>query len=160
MRQLPAVGVLALVYCLAVGSVHVLDVAAGAVVGLLALRSLGLASGSPPLGDLARRAAAFPAFALAVGRAVIAGTVQVALIVLGVRSTPPAGIVAVPLEERTPIGVAVAALTLTLSPGEVLVGVDWERRRMLIHAIDASDPDALRARHRHLYERFQRRVFP
>lgn len=160
MRRLPAIVMLALVYGLAVGSIKPLDVAVGAVVGFAALRGLARASGSVPLGEWLRRAAAFPAFALAVARGVVSGTVQVALIVTGVRPIPRSGIIAVPIEERSQTGVAVAALALTLSPGQVLVGIDWERQRMLVHVIDASDPDALRERHVHLYRRFQRRVFP
>lgn len=160
MRRVPAIVLLALVYALAVGSLHPLDLATGAVVGFAALRGLGRATGSVPFGEWMRRAAAFPHFALVVARGVVAGTVQVALIVVGLRPAPRSGIVEVPMEERTETGVAVAALALTLSPGEVLVAVDWEGRRMLIHTIDATDPDELRARHSHLYQRFQRRVFP
>ena len=160
MKRLPGIAGLALVYGLAVGSLKPLDLAMGAVVGFVALRWLGRGEGSVPLGDWVRRAVAFPAFALAVARDVVSGTVQVAVIVTGLRPTPRSGIVAVPIEERTRTGVAVAALALTLSPGEVLVGVDWERHCMLVHAIDATDPDALRERHARLYERFQRRVFP
>jgi len=66
----------------------------------------------------------------------------------------------VPIGERTTSGVAVSALTTTMSPGEVLVDIDWERGVMLIHVLDARDPDAVRARHLRFYERYQRRVFP
>lgn len=160
MRRLPAIAALDLVYCLAVGSGHPLDILTGGAVGALALWGLNVGGGSLPLGETARRAVAFPALAMAVTREVIAGTVQVARVVLGLRPGSLAGTVWIPIEERSRTGVAVAALWLTLSPGEVLLAVDWERRRMLIHTIDASDPEALRARHRRLYERFQRRVFP
>lgn len=159
MRHLPIALLLAAVYCLALGSVHPVDVGTGVLIGLLTMWALGL-SGTVSPGDWVRRALAFPAFALAVAGEVASGTVQVGAVVLGLREAPTPGVVAVPIEERTSLGVAVAALTLTLSPGEVLVDVDWEGRRMLIHTIDATDPDQLRARHRHLYERYQRRVFP
>ena len=151
---------LAAVYCLAVGSVRPLDLATGAVVGYLVLRGLRLAVNPVSLGEFARRAVAFPAFAAAVLREVAVGTVQVTLIVLGVRSASRAGIVSIPLEERTRTGVAVFAFALTLSPGEVLVEVDWEGRRMLVHTVDAGDPEALRSRHRRMYQRYQRPVFP
>jgi multisubunit Na+/H+ antiporter MnhE subunit len=160
MRRLPPVILLALVYCLAVGSVRPLDLAMGVLVGYLVLRALRLALEPVPLGEFVRRAAAFPAFAWAVLLEVATGTVQVTLIVLGLRPPASAGIVAVPLDERTRTGVAVSAFALTLSPGEVLVEIDWESRQMLVHAVDARDPQALRARHRRLYERYQRPVFP
>ena len=31
---------------------------------------------------------------------------------------------------------------------------------MYLHVLDASDPDAIRAAHADLYERYQRKVFP
>jgi multisubunit Na+/H+ antiporter MnhE subunit len=55
---------------------------------------------------------------------------------------------------------AATALALTLSPGEVLVDIDRSRGVMLVHVIDAHDPDAVRARHDHFYRRYQRGVFP
>jgi len=79
-------------------------------------------------------------------------------VTLGARSQARPGIVAVPVGERTPRGVAVSALCATLSPGEVLVDVDEER--VLYHVINASDPDAIRERHERFYRRYQRRVFP
>ena len=42
----------------------------------------------------------------------------------------------------------------------LLVGVDEEKRVMLIHAIDAADPDAVRESQQEFYRRYQRRVFP
>ena len=67
---------------------------------------------------------------------------------------------AIPVGDRTQTGVAVSALVATLSPGEVLVDVDRERGAMLIHVIDAGDPEATRRRHEDFYQRYQRRVFP
>jgi len=56
--------------------------------------------------------------------------------------------------------VAVSSVAISLTPGELVVDLDWERRVMLVHALDAADPDRIRAEQRHLYERFQRAVFP
>lgn len=159
MRLVGPVLALVVVYALALGSFHPLDLAAGAIVGVLALAGLGVARHLVPASDLARRALGFPAFSVAVLGHVVTGTVQVARIVLGFHR-PPAGIVAVPIEERTDSGVAVAALALTISPGEMLVDIDWERRCMLIHVVDASDPESIREEHRRLYHRYQRKVFP
>jgi multisubunit Na+/H+ antiporter MnhF subunit len=39
----------------------------------------------------------------------------------------------------------VTALAASLSPGSVLVDIDWDRRDLLMHVIDASDPDGVRA---------------
>jgi multisubunit Na+/H+ antiporter MnhE subunit len=88
------------------------------------------------------------------------GTWEVALVTLHLRPLVKPGIVAVPIENRTPLGVAVSALATTLSPGTFLVDVDWEKRVMLIHAIDASDPDVVREALQHMYRRYQSKVFP
>ena len=99
-------------------------------------------------------------FAVAVLADVVAGTWDVSLRVLHLRAVSRPGIVAVPVGARSARGVAVTALALTLSPGTVLIDIDRSRRLMLIHFIDASDPDALRARLDRFYERYQRPVFP
>jgi multicomponent Na+:H+ antiporter subunit E len=47
-----------------------------------------------------------------------------------------------------------------LTPDTVVVELDEERGEMLLHVIDARDPDAVRAEQLHSYRRRQRRVFP
>lgn len=152
------------VYLLALGSSDPLDAAQGLVVAVVlvtALRRWVFASGprtrSPAL---PARVAFFPVFAAVVLREVLLGTAQVAAVVLGVRRLLHPGIVALPIGERTDLGVAVTAHALTLSPGEALVDVDREGGRLFIHVIDASDPEGIRDRHERLYRRYQRRVFP
>ncbi len=154
---------LVLVYLLTLASTEPWDVALGALLaaGVLGWARRGVpATGRTPAGVLLRRIASFPLFAAAVAREVAAGTWQVALVVLGLRPLARPGIVAVPIGERTPTGVAATALALTLSPGEVLVDVDDRAQVMLVHVIDARDADAVRARHDHFYRRYQRGVFP
>ena len=46
------------------------------------------------------------------------------------------------------------------APDEVPVDVDEARDVLIVHLVDASDPDAVRARHQRAYERWQRRVVP
>jgi multisubunit Na+/H+ antiporter MnhE subunit len=70
------------------------------------------------------------------------------------------GIVAIPMGERTRFGATMSGFLTTVAPGTFLVDFDWTERVMLIHAIDASDPDAVRASHQAFYDRFQRHVFP
>jgi multicomponent Na+:H+ antiporter subunit E len=155
-----ALGVL---YCLTLASADPVDLATGAVVGgtLAALlgRRLRLGPGgtAPPLPT---RVLWFGPFAAAVVADVLQGTWDVALRVLHLRPLERPGVVRVPIGARSERGVAVSALATTLSPGSVLVDVDWERRDLLVHVIDASDPDAVRARLARFYDRYQRRVFP
>ncbi len=103
---------------------------------------------------------AFVPFALAVFWDILKGTWRVALVVLHLRPLAHPGVVAVPIEERTPLGVTVTVLAMTLSPGSFLVDVDWEQRVILMHFLDASEPEAIRAEQQRFYRRFQSRVFP
>jgi multicomponent K+:H+ antiporter subunit E/multicomponent Na+:H+ antiporter subunit E len=56
--------------------------------------------------------------------------------------------------------VVVTAWAITLSPGSVLIDVDWERRVMLFHFIDVTEPDKLREKIQAFYEHYQRSIFP
>ncbi|MGI9252635.1 MAG: Na+/H+ antiporter subunit E, partial [Thermomicrobiales bacterium] len=71
-----------------------------------------------------------------------------------------AGIVRVPYGDRTPQGVVVSGIVMTLAPGTVLVDLDDERQEMIVHAIDASNPDQIIDDLQTFYERRQRKVFP
>ena len=156
--------VLVLVYGLALPSFAPWDLAIGLAVSVAVLGGAsrllfpGAKGSDPP--PLWRRVAGFPLLSLAVAREVAAGTWQVALVVLRLRPLRTPGIVAVPVGERTPAGVAATALAVTLSPGEVFVDLDEEQGAMLVHVLDASDPEAVRRRYDAFYRRYQRRVFP
>lgn len=153
---------LVLVYALALGSFYPADLALGAVLSgtlLFALRRFVL-PGEPATTGVFGRVLAFFPFAAAVGWEVVVGTWEVTLITLHLRPLGRSGIIAIPIGGRTETGVAVSALVATLSPGEVLVDVDRERGVMLIHVIDASDPESVRTHHEEFYRRYQRKVFP
>lgn len=75
---------------------------------------------------------------------VLKGTWQVVSITLGIRPLVQPGIVKLPIGAHTPAGVGPVGFFVTLSPGTFLVDVDWEEEVMLVHSIDASDPDGVR----------------
>ena len=162
-RAVFCVALLTLVYALVLASFHPWDLATGAAVSCaLFLAARGYLFGDEPDagGSLLRPVAAFAPFAAAVVREVVVGTWEVALVTMHLRPLERPGIVAVPIGERTPTGIAVTTRVMTLSPGEFLVEVDWERDVMLMHVIDAGDPEKVRAAHERFYERYQRKVFP
>lgn len=154
---------LMVVYALTLVSRDPVDLLMGAVLGaslsVYLARRLRLAPAGSA-GSFARRIARFPAFVGAVLADVVQGTWDVALRTVHLREVECPGVVRVPIGERTERGVAVSALATTLSPGSVLLDIDWEHGDMLVHVIDASDPDAVRARLERFYERYQRPVFP
>lgn len=104
--------------------------------------------------------AAFPLFAALAVLDIIRGTWLVASIVVGWRRLEHPGIVKVPIGRRSKASAGVAGIVMTLSPGTFLVAMDWEAGEMLVHAIDASDPDTLRESYEAFYERVERHVVP
>lgn len=111
----------------------------------------------PPLH---RRLLALPALIVIVAREITVGTWIVARFSLGLREVTDAGVVEVELEGISREGVALWAFITTISPGEIVVEADEQRGRLLIHTLDASDPEAIRAHHRRIYEKYQRKVVP
>lgn len=163
MRAVRIAVALGTLYALTLVSTDPEDLAIGVAVGLLLVTGLGTRLRLEPKGampPLVQRALWFPPFAAAILVDVVRGTWDVAIRVVHLRPLVRPGIVRVPIGERSERGVAVAALVTTLSPGTVLVDVDWSRGDLLVHAIDASEPDALRAGMQRFYDRYQRRVFP
>lgn len=155
--------VLALIYAMVLSSFALADLITGFCLGvavLVGFRRFVWSDLPERPRTVLRRAIGFGPFALAVMWEVIAGTWTVASTVLGMRPLVMPGIVSVPIGERSPLGVAVSGLATTLSPGSLLVDVDWEAGVMLIHVIDASNPDAVRASLHRFYDRYQRHVFP
>ena len=149
------------VYAMVLASLQPWDLFFGALVSgalVYVFRSF-LFGGSPnPLTGLAGRCAAFVPFLAAVVWDMTKGTWEVALITLHVRPLVKPGVVTLPVGEQTPTGVAVLGLVTTLSPGAFLIEANDEF--MLIHVIDASDPDAFREEREDFYQRYQRKVFP
>ncbi|CAN5375533.1 Na+/H+ antiporter subunit E [soil metagenome] len=157
----------AAIYSLTLASADWIDFVTGLAIGAgvtWLLRSfmretatVALGSTRPPIW---RRAVWFPIFVYAVLRDVAVGTIEVAGYSLGMRDADYQGIVAVPIGERTRSGVAISAWATTISPGTALVDVDWEAGQMLIHVMDARDPEKVRTFHQRFYDRYQRQVFP
>ena len=163
-----AVVALTLVYALALASFHPWDLLIGAVLSSILLFSFrrivfGTDPGSEATrrpGLLLHRALAFVPFCLVVLRDILVGTWEVALVVLHQRPLVSPGIVAVPVGERTPTGVAVWAVVTGLPPGSFFVDVDRERGVALIHVLDARNPEVFREEQEDFYRRYQSKVFP
>ena len=161
-RLLFPTALLTLVYALVLASFQPWDLAIGAALSgaTLLLFRRAIFTGPPAGPGLLRRIAAFVPFTGAILRDIAIGAWQVILVVLHLRPLVRPGIVAVPIGDRTPVGVAVTALATGLSPGTYLVDVDRRRGVLLLHVLDARDPDAVRAAQQRFYDRYQRHVFP
>lgn len=160
-RRLLRASVALAVYLAVLGRVEPWDVASGAILAAALLvafrRLLAVPRRRVPTG---RRLGAVPPLCGRIAADVVRGTWSVFLRALGVRQVGPSGFVEVPILDRTEAGVAATALAETLSPGSVLVEVDWERKVMIFHVMELDDPEAVRERIQRFYRRHQRRVVP
>lgn len=151
------------IYSMFLLSAHAWDLAIGAVIamGVVAIfRRHLFGNALQPLTGLGKRSVALLRFAWFIYVDVVQGIRTVLSIVLGLRPLARSGILTIPIGERTPTGVAVTGWAASLSPGSVLIDVDWERRMMLFHFIDVTEPEKLKEKMQTLYDRYQRPVFP
>lgn len=165
MSRAALVAGLAGIYALTLGSAKALDLLIGVVLaaGVVVLLRRTLPAGGERragAGAIVRRLAHAPRLLVHIAWTIVVGTWDVSLVVLGLRPLGTAGIVELPVDDRSEAGAVVSALALTLSPGELLIDFDWEREVALVHVLDARDPDALRRRWQEDYERRQREVVP
>ena len=146
------------IYLLVLTSVAPGDVLVG---GLLAL---AIVIGSRSRRLRARRSSTGPWLLHLVGmlgstaRDMVIGTGRVVRFCL--RPDTGAGFVEVPRGARSRRGVALWGLLTGEAPDEYPVHVDESRHVMIVHTIDARDPDGVRARHEAAHQRWQRHVVP
>jgi multisubunit Na+/H+ antiporter MnhE subunit len=162
-RQLAQVLALALLYMVMVGSLHPVDFAVGALLALGVMRLFPLAGLVPevPLKERWRRTLHLPRFVGALAWLAARSCFLVLRVVLGRHPrVEHAGVVEVPMGERTARGVQVSSWVMSLAPGTTLLELDWPRRVMRMHALDASNPAALLKDQEDFYQRYQRPVFP
>jgi multicomponent K+:H+ antiporter subunit E len=69
------------------------------------------------------------------------------------------GWVTVPLELRTPEAITTLAGTITMTPGTLTADVSAEGHALLVHCLDAPDPDAVRDEIKSRYERRLMEIF-
>jgi multicomponent K+:H+ antiporter subunit E len=67
--------------------------------------------------------------------------------------------VAVPLDLLTPEAITVLAGTITMTPGTVSADVSAEGHALLVHCLDAPNPDAVRNEIKQRYERRLKEIF-
>ena len=152
-----AIGLVA-VYLLVLTSAKPGDVLIGALLALpiaVALRPRG--PRRPAAGALTRLRAAGGLLAQTAAE-MVRGSWRVARYCLGGEGSP--GLVEIPRGDRSPAEVATWGLLTGEAPDEIVADVDEQRRVLIVHLVDASDPEAVRARHARTHERLLRRAVP
>ncbi|MDX5384455.1 MAG: Na+/H+ antiporter subunit E [Rhodobacterales bacterium] len=91
---------------------------------------------------------------------IVVANIVVAKTILFTRNTAmhPAW-VSIPLDLRTPEAITVLAGTITMTPGTVSSDVAADGRSLLVHCLDAPDPDAVREEIKQRYERRLKEIF-
>jgi len=91
---------------------------------------------------------------------IIVANIQVAWIILtkSNASMTPAWVV-IPLDLREPEAISILAGTITLTPGTVSADLSESGRYLLVHALDADNPDAVRDEIKDRYERRLKEIF-
>ncbi|GAA3463747.1 Na+/H+ antiporter subunit E [Saccharothrix longispora] len=153
--------VLTSVYLLALTSLHPGDVLVGLVLSgaLVAVAGRVRPHEPPPRAELGRRLAGVPALVGGTLVDLAVGTWRTAACLVG-RGPSAAGLVEVPIPRGGPASAAAWGVRVGFVPDTVVVEVDEERGRMLLHVLDARDPDAVVAGQLDSYRRRQRRVLP
>lgn len=90
---------------------------------------------------------------------IVVANLTVARIVLGLGAAPRAAWLQVPYTLTDPRGIVLLATIITTTPGTVSCVIDEERRQILVHALDAPDPDAVVADIVQRYERPLQEIF-
>jgi multisubunit Na+/H+ antiporter MnhE subunit len=137
-------------YLLVLTSVDPGDVAIAAVLGL----GVAFALRTPSQLQLRTRLGGAAAILLQTAAEMVRGTARAVAFCLGRPSRP--GLVEVPRGDRTPAEIALWGVLTGESPDELVVDVDAERDVLIVHLVDASDPDAVRARHARTHARWRR----
>jgi multicomponent Na+:H+ antiporter subunit E len=145
------------VYLLVMTSLKPGDAAVGFGLGLLLTVALrprlpGRGAATPPLAGLV---ALGPVLAMTAVE-MVRGSWRTARFCLRGGGRP--GFVEIPRGGRSRHAVALWGVLTGEAPDEVPVDVDVERDVLIVHLVDASDPEAIRDRHRRAYERAQRKV--
>lgn len=148
---------LMVVYLLVLTSVKPADALTGFALGAglaMALRPrlAGRTPATPRVGGLL---AFVPVFVGTVGE-MVRGSWLTARFCLGRGGSP--GFVEIPRDGRSRHGVALWGVLTGEAPDEVPVDVDEQRDMLIVHLVDASDPEAVRRRHRRAWETRQRKV--
>jgi multisubunit Na+/H+ antiporter MnhE subunit len=149
---------LAAVYLLVLTSVDPGDILVGLAIGLVVATVLRGRTQAQPASPWRGRVVATVVVAAETAVEMARGSWRVVRFCLG--STAAPGLVEIPRSGRSRAGVAFWGVLTGEAPDEVPVDVDEERDVLIVHLVDARDPDGVRERHREAFERSQGKVVP
>jgi multicomponent K+:H+ antiporter subunit E len=91
---------------------------------------------------------------------IVTANIEVARRILGPQAQLRPGFVVVPLQLRDEVGLIMLTSIISLTPGTVSADISDDRRNLLLHCLDVSDPEALVTEIKSRYEAPLLEVFP
>ncbi len=91
-------------------------------------------------------------YVLQVLAGILVANIQVARLVLGPREKLAPAFIELPLELRNEFLLSLLSSVISLTPGTVSASLSPDRRTLLLHALDGSDPEGLVAETKRRYE--------
>jgi len=143
--------VLALIWAAATTHISLFNLATGYAIGYIVLWFMR------PMGptNYFRKSWQIPNFLLYFLKEMFLANLRVAYDVVTPRYYMRPGIIAVPLEAKTDLEIALVANAITLTPGTLALGVSDDHKLLFIHAMFIDDPDKIR---REFTEGMERRL--
>lgn len=132
---------LALAWAAVSGSFSQLNLLFGFVLGVFALSLIREQVGTTGYLERVRR---ILSLALLFFYELMLSAFRVAVLVLKPRIDVKPGIIAYPLKVDRDLEITLLANMITLTPGTLSVDVSHDRRFLYVHALDCSDPDAIK----------------
>ncbi|WP_439118357.1 Na+/H+ antiporter subunit E [Marivita sp.] len=133
--------ILAIAWVAFTGSVSLVGLITGFVIGYGALWLI-----QPLIGTSSyfKRVAAWIKLVIMFHYELIVSSIAVAVDVLTPRHRSRPAIIEVPLDVKTDTGILLVTNLISLTPGTLSLDVSEDRKTLLVHAMFADDPDALR----------------
>jgi multicomponent Na+:H+ antiporter subunit E len=145
-RYIAYSAILGFVWCFVHGTVNVNNFVLGVIIAPFIIRpfkTLFPFDQDFSFGNAIKKIPAQITFLYVLIKEIIKANVMVAKIVLQPKIDIKPGIIAVPIDSKTDLGITAIANTITLTPGTLTIDVSDDRSILYVHAIDATDPEGV-----------------
>lgn len=143
-RYIPLAFLFGIIWCFIHGNFSILNLILGSFVGLIAIKPFlflyepeeDFKFFSPP-----PRILSMIKYFLILVKEIIKAAIVVSKIVLHPHMDIKPGIIAVPINCKTDLGITGIANAITLTPGTITLDISPDKSILYVHCIDASDPE-------------------
>lgn len=148
---------LAVVWCLLVNELKLGTVVFGLILGLLI--PIATSAYWPDRPPVAKPWRMVSYLGLVIWDIIVANVVVAMIVLFKSNAKMQPRWIVIPLDLRTPEAITLLAGTITLTPGTLSADVADDGTALLVHALDAADPDAVRDDIKNRYERRLKEIF-